>query len=114
MVVEVDGNAELQGRELVADRDGASQRLGRASADRNRRKRSPLIPDRFSQISVASTAPKSPPSVVPMPRRKIQRAFLSWLEENRGRLALDIRLGRRTDEALEFSFAGITPAIEAR
>jgi hypothetical protein len=33
-----------------------------------------------------------------MPSRKIQRAFLSWLEENRGRLALDITLGRRTDK----------------
>ena len=46
-----------------------------------------------------------------MPRRKIQRAFLSWLEESRGRLALGIRLRTRTDEVLEFSFAGISPAI---
>jgi hypothetical protein len=46
-----------------------------------------------------------------LPRRKIQRAFLSWLEENRGRLALDITLGKRTDTAQEFSFVGINPAI---
>jgi hypothetical protein len=46
-----------------------------------------------------------------MPRRNIQRAFLSWLEENRGRLALDITLGKRTDTLREFSFAGINPAI---
>jgi hypothetical protein len=48
-----------------------------------------------------------------MPRRKIQRAFLSWLEANRGRLALDITLGKRTDMVQEFSFAGINPAISA-
>jgi hypothetical protein len=46
-----------------------------------------------------------------LPRRKIQRAFLSWLEANRGRLALDITLGKRTDTVQEFSFAGINPAI---
>ncbi len=46
-----------------------------------------------------------------MPRRKIQRAFLSWLEENRGRLELDIRLGKRTDTLQEFSFAGINGVI---
>jgi hypothetical protein len=46
-----------------------------------------------------------------MPRRKIQRAFLSWLEDNRGRLALDITLGKRTDTVQEFTFAGINPAI---
>ena len=46
-----------------------------------------------------------------MPRRKIQRAFLSWLEENRDRLALEIRLGKRTDTVQEFCFAGINPAI---
>jgi hypothetical protein len=46
-----------------------------------------------------------------VPRRKIQRAFLSWLEENRGRLALDITLGKRTGTVQEFSFAGINPAI---
>jgi hypothetical protein len=46
-----------------------------------------------------------------MPRRKIQRAFLSWLEENRGRFTVDIALGKRTDTVQEFSFAGINPAI---
>jgi hypothetical protein len=49
----------------------------------------------------------------PVPRRKIRRAFLSWLKENRGRLALDIDLGNRTDTVQEFSFAGINPAIGA-
>jgi hypothetical protein len=46
-----------------------------------------------------------------MPRRKIQRAFLSWLEENLDRFALDVTLGKRTDTVQEFSFAGINPAI---
>jgi hypothetical protein len=46
-----------------------------------------------------------------MPRRQIQRAFLSWLEDNRGRFALDITLGKRTDTVQEFSFVGINPAI---
>jgi hypothetical protein len=49
--------------------------------------------------------------MVPMPRRKIQSAFLSWLEDNRDRFALEIRLGRRTDEVQEFFLAGINPAI---
>jgi hypothetical protein len=49
--------------------------------------------------------------MVPMPRRKIQRAFLSWLEDNRARFALEIRHGTRTDRVQEFSFAGINHAI---
>ena len=47
-----------------------------------------------------------------MPRRKIQRAFLSWLEASRDRFALEIRLGKRTDRVQEFSFAGVNRAIE--
>ena len=46
-----------------------------------------------------------------MPRRKIQRAFLSWLAENRSRLALDIVLGKRTDTVQQFTFAGTNRAI---
>jgi hypothetical protein len=46
-----------------------------------------------------------------MPRRKIQRAFLSLLEENRDRFALDVTRGKRTDTVQQFSFAGINPAI---
>ncbi len=46
-----------------------------------------------------------------MPRRKIQRAFLSWLEQNRSRLAIEIVLGKRTDTVQEFTFAGINRAI---
>jgi hypothetical protein len=46
-----------------------------------------------------------------MPRRKIQRAFLSWLADNRDRFALEIRLGTRTDRVQEFSFARINHAI---
>ena len=46
-----------------------------------------------------------------MPRRMIQRAFLKWLEENRARFAVEIKLGRRTDNVLEFTFAGINRAI---
>jgi hypothetical protein len=49
-----------------------------------------------------------------MPRRKIQRAFLSWLQDNRGRLALDIVLGKRTDTVQEFSFAGINGSISGQ
>jgi hypothetical protein len=47
-----------------------------------------------------------------MPRRKIQRAFLTWLEQSRSRFAIDVKLGRRTDRLLEFSFVGVTPGIK--
>lgn len=47
-----------------------------------------------------------------MPRRKIQRAFLSWLDENHDRFAIKIRLGKRTDRIQEFSFVGINSAIQ--
>ena len=46
-----------------------------------------------------------------MPRRRLHREFLRWLKLNRARFAIDIALGKRTDEALEFSFVGINPAI---
>jgi hypothetical protein len=46
-----------------------------------------------------------------MPRRLIQRAFLGWLEENRSLFAVEIKLGRRTDTVLQFTFAGINSAI---
>src|SRR5437868_1997466 len=46
-----------------------------------------------------------------MPRRKIQRAFLSWIEENRARFAIAMKLGQRADKVLEFSFDGINRAI---
>lgn len=46
-----------------------------------------------------------------MPRRPIQRAFLNWLEENRPRFAVEIKLGRRTDTVQQFAFAGINSAI---
>lgn len=46
-----------------------------------------------------------------MPRRMIQRAFLTWLEENRPRFAIEIKLGRRTDDVQEFAFVGINSAI---
>lgn len=39
---------------------------------------------------------------VPYASSQIQRAFLSWLEENRGPLVLDITLGNRTDTVQEF------------
>jgi hypothetical protein len=42
------------------------------------------------------------PLEFPLPRREIQRAFLSWLEENRGCLVLDITLGKRTDTVQEY------------
>jgi hypothetical protein len=46
-----------------------------------------------------------------MPRRMIQRAFLKWLEENRARFAIEIKLGRRSDTVQQFTFAGINSAI---
>ena len=46
-----------------------------------------------------------------MPRRMIQRAFLRWLEEKRSRFAIEIKLGRRTDTDLEFTFAGTLSAL---
>ncbi len=49
--------------------------------------------------------------MVPMPPSKIQRALLSWLEENRDRFAVKIRLGARADEVQEFSFAGVNRAL---
>jgi hypothetical protein len=47
-----------------------------------------------------------------MPRRKIQRAFSSWLDKNHDRFSMKIRLGRRTDRFWEFSFVGINAAIQ--
>jgi hypothetical protein len=41
----------------------------------------------------------------------VQRAFLSWLEANRSRFAIEIKLGRRTDTVQQFAFAGINSAI---
>jgi hypothetical protein len=46
-----------------------------------------------------------------MPRRQIQRAFLSWLDANQDRFAVTIRLGKRTDGAWEFSFVRVNSAI---
>jgi hypothetical protein len=46
-----------------------------------------------------------------MPRRIIQRAFLRWLEENRSRFAIEIKLGQRTDTVQQLTFAGINSAI---
>ena len=46
-----------------------------------------------------------------MPRRRLHREFLRWLELNRARLAIDIAVGKRTAKDLEFSFVGIHPAI---
>ena len=46
-----------------------------------------------------------------MPRRKIHRAFLNWLETNRHRFAIDLQPKHRTDRYLEFSFAGINDVL---
>lgn len=47
-----------------------------------------------------------------MPRRQIQRSFLTWLEQNHDRFAVKIRLGERTDRFWDFSFVGINSAIQ--
>ena len=47
-----------------------------------------------------------------MPRRKIQRAFSSWLDKNHDRFSVKIQRGRRTDRFWEFSFVGINTAIQ--
>jgi hypothetical protein len=47
-------------------------------------------------------------------RPRFQRAFLTWLEEARPRLALRPCLVRRTDTRLCLGFEGIDPAIECR
>jgi hypothetical protein len=46
-----------------------------------------------------------------VPRRRIQKAFRSFLVEKSSRLAVAICLGRRTDELWEFTFDGVNGAI---
>lgn len=46
-----------------------------------------------------------------MPRRQIQRSFLTWLDTNRLRFAIPIRLGLRTATSLDFFFVGINDVI---
>ena len=48
-----------------------------------------------------------------MPKPRIQRCFLTWLEEARPRLAVQPRLIRRTRRSIELRFEGITAAISA-
>jgi hypothetical protein len=44
-------------------------------------------------------------------RRRIQRAFLSWLVKNHHLLTIDLIIESRTDEILRFSFEGINSSI---
>jgi len=45
------------------------------------------------------------------PRRRIQRAFIAWLYENKHRFCYQPQIHRRTDRIIEMSFAGIHPAV---
>jgi hypothetical protein len=47
-----------------------------------------------------------------MSHAAIHRAFLSWLDANPSRFAVELEVGRRSHGALEFAFAGINGAIE--
>ena len=46
-------------------------------------------------------------------RPRIQRAFFSWLIQNRHRLAFDLLIEGRTDHFINFSFIGVNRAISA-
>ena len=87
MVVEVDRPATRS--RAVAWSPSATKRSAarRAAALRGR---GGTIPAPFRLLQTLSVGARrrenSSSSMFPMPRRKIQRAFLSWLEENRDRL----------------------------
>ena len=113
MVVEVDRPGTLiPGRGVVPERDAAPRRARRIGVEGNSRGQSPPVLAGLSRLFAAPRRRRELVPMVPMPLSKIQRAFLSWLEENRDRFAVEIRLGARTDEVQEFSFAGINRAIE--
>ena len=83
-----------------------SSSAGRSSRQTNKDTRASIF-----VVAMIISLKRSPFHGLPMPRRMIQRAFLKWLEENRSRFAIEIKLGRRTDNVLEFTFAGINRAI---
>ncbi len=45
------------------------------------------------------------------PRRRIQRVFLDWLWRNRHRMAVPLRVLRRTDDSLALGFVGLTSLL---
>lgn len=44
-------------------------------------------------------------------RPRIQRAFIKWLQENKHRFNVPVKIARRTDQAIELVFAGLHPAF---
>lgn len=52
--------------------------------------------------------PKNHPASV---RPRIQRAFIAWLAENKGRFLIPISIGKRTGLSLNIRLHGINPAI---
>ena len=48
------------------------------------------------------------------PRRRLHRTFVRWLKANRSRFAIPLRILRRTDEVLRFSFDNVTSLITGR
>ena len=76
-----------------------------ATPDRNRKKRE---------------APDAPPHVVRpkavwggkvKARRRLQREFFHWLAANRERFSIGLRIEKRTDRVVAWSFHGINPVI---
>lgn len=49
----------------------------------------------------------------PKVRRRIHRAFLKWLQENRHHFLVPIDIKHRTDRTIELSFAGYHPCLSA-
>ena len=44
-------------------------------------------------------------------RPKIQRAFLNWLQENKHRFNVPVKIVRKTDRTIELVFIGLHPAF---
>lgn len=49
----------------------------------------------------------------PKARRRIHRAFLKWMQENRHRFLVPVNIRHRTDQSIELAFAGYHPIISA-
>lgn len=46
-------------------------------------------------------------------RHRLHKAFLHWFAENRHRFTLELKIEKRLDDWIEFTFVGIDPAIRA-
>jgi len=49
----------------------------------------------------------------PNARRRIQRAFLKWMQENRHRFLVPVDIRHRTDQCIELDFIGYNSTISA-